>query len=192
MYYRRLVFLFFTFILFIVFLVVLLGHGHKTAVNPVHVKTLPEYANTTAAVIMTTDGLINGDDLHRQIRITISQDQRSLEVIQGYSGHVIDSHTFYNTNAAYNVFLRAINYSGFLSKAKNSKAPTDERGQCPVGFRYIFELNNQGNDVSRLWTSSCAVGTWGGNLETVQGLFNAQIPNYPTLTDKVNLQQSTL
>ncbi|MGH7157170.1 MAG: hypothetical protein ACREGG_03620 [Candidatus Saccharimonadales bacterium] len=178
-------------VLFIVFLVVILTHGHKTPAPPAHVMTLPDYANTTASVVMTTDGIVNGDDIHRQIRITVAQDRRLIEIIQGYSGQVISSNTFYNTNDAFAVFLRAINNSGFLAKAKPKKGtsiPSDERGQCPVGFRYTFELSNEGSDVSRLWTSSCATGNWGGNLATEQQLFQDQIPNYGTLTENVNLE----
>jgi hypothetical protein len=195
----RFIAFFLAFILFIVLLVVILTHGHKKTPtpNPVHVMTLPEYANTTASVIFTTDGIVNGDDLHRQIRVTIAQDRRLVETIQGYSGTVIDSHTFYNTNAAYDIFLRSINNSGFMAKAKTKKGKvitTDERGQCPLGFRYVFELSSNGEDVSRLWSSSCgpAVGNWGGNLTTVQTLFKDQIPNYSTLTNHVNLQATTL
>src|SRR5579864_1832238 len=93
----RLFAIFMAFILFIVFLVVILTHGHKAPAPPAHVMTLPEYANTTASVIMTTDGIVNGDDIHRQIRITVAQDRRVLDIIQGYSGQVMSSQTFYNT-----------------------------------------------------------------------------------------------
>src|SRR6266404_4238995 len=187
--------IFLAFVLFIIFLVVILTHGHKAPAPAPHVMTLPEYADTTASVVMTTDGIVNGDDMHRQIRITVAQDRRLLEVIQGYSGQVIDSHTFYNTNDAYAVFLRSINNGGFVSKAKAKKgvsAPSDERGQCPLGFRYVFELSNEGSDVSRLWTSSCATGNWGGILDTMQQLFQNQIPNYSTLTENVNLEATNL
>jgi hypothetical protein len=152
--------------------------------------TLPEYVDTTAAVSMTTDGIVNGDDMHRQIRVTIAQDRRVVEVIQGYSGQVIDSHSFYNTRDAFSVFLKSINNAGFLAKRKNSKAPADPAGQCALGFRYIFVLNNEGEDVSDLWTSSCGTntGNWGGAITTTQTLFRNQIPDYSTLVSNVNLE----
>jgi hypothetical protein len=182
------------FVLFIVLLVVLLTRGHKPPAQPMHVMTLPEYANTTATVSMTTDGIVNGDDMHRQIRVTIAQDRRVLEVIQGYSGRVIDSHTFYNTHDAFSVFLKSINNTGFTAKQKKSRAPASETGQCPLGFRYVFDLNNEGEDVTRLWTTSCGTntGNWGGSLESVQTLFDDQIPNYSTLVGNVNLEATTL
>lgn len=188
---RRVFAIFLAFVLFIILLVVILTHGHKAPAPAPHVMTLPQYANTTASVIMTTDGIVNGDDIHRQIRITVAQDRRVLEIIQGYSGNVISSQSFYNTTNAFTVFLDSLNNTGFLAKAKVKKGttiPSDPSGQCPLGFRYIFELNNEGSDVSRLWTSSCATGNWGGNLATEQQLFQDQIPNYDTLTESVNLE----
>src|SRR5437868_6189509 len=185
---------FLAFILFIILLVVLLTHGHKKP-HPVTtgptILALPDYANTDASVSIMTDGIVNGDELHRQIRIIIGENTRTIEVIQGYNGTVIDTHTFENNNNAYDVFLRSINNSGFLVKNKKSRAPSDERGQCPLGFRYIFDLSNEGEDLSRLWTSSCAVGNWGGNLETMRALFQDQIPNYQTITGNVNLQATS-
>ncbi|HSW78590.1 MAG TPA: hypothetical protein VLF88_01040 [Candidatus Babeliales bacterium] len=188
----RILAIFGAFIIFIILLVVLLTHGSKPSTPPVHVKTLPEYANSTAAVSMTTDGIVNGDELHRQIRITVAQDRRVVEVVQGYSGQVIDSHAFYNTEPAFDVFLRSINNAGFVVKSKKNKAPATELGQCALGLRYIFTLNDEGENVSRLWSSSCgaSVGNWGGQLTTVQALFKLQIPNYNALTQNVNLEAS--
>ena len=172
------------------------GGGHKKqAPKPAAatVMALPDYAGTTATTSMTIDGQVNGDDLHQAIRITIGQNQREVDVIQGYSGHVISSQTFYNNQNAYFVFLTAINNGGFLLKYKPAKnvpaAPADERGQCPLGNRYIFELDQNGSTISRLWTSDCGVadGTFGGNESLMQTLFEAQIPQYGTLTENVNL-----
>jgi hypothetical protein len=168
--------------------------GHKSpktstsSSTAVQLKALPDYANTDAVTTMTIDGHINGDDLHRQIRITVSQNQRQLDIIQGYSGTVISSQNYYNTEAAYNVFLRSIYFSGFTLKSKTKPlAPSNELGQCSTGFRYIFDLNQDGNDLSRLWGSTCGVGTFGGNSELVQDLFEAQIPNYQQTADSVAL-----
>jgi hypothetical protein len=185
--------IFLAFVLFIILLVVLFGHGHKkpNQVTGPTILPLPDYANTDAAVSITTDGIVNGDELHRQIRITIGETSRNLEVIQGYNGTVIDSHTFENNNSAYDVFLRSINNSGFLVKIKKTKAPSDERGQCALGFRYIFDLSNEGEDLSRLWSSSCSIGNWGGNLAAVRALFQDQIPNYQTLAGNVNLEATS-
>jgi hypothetical protein len=187
MYWGRLFAIFTGFILFIVILVALFGHGGKKPVNPNPLQPLPDYASTNAVVSFTTDGIVNGDDIHRQIRITVSANTRTLDVIQGYNGTVISSKTFENNQEAYFVFLRSLSFSGFLTKNK-SKVGSDERGVCPLGFRYVVDLNGDEGDLSRLWTSSCGSGNWGGSLATVQSLFQRQITNYGTLVGNVNLQ----
>ncbi|MBX4197249.1 hypothetical protein KW801_01685 [Candidatus Saccharibacteria bacterium] len=189
MYLGRLIAGFVGFIIFIIILVMLFGHGGKkpAPLNPI--KPLAEYAQTDATVTFTSDGIVNGDELHRAIRITISANQRQLDVLQGYNPQVIQSKTFINNQEAYTVFLKAIARSGFVAKLKNSKAPADERGVCPLGFRYILTLNDGSDDISRLWASTCGskVGTSGGAITTLHSLFQAQIPNYQTLTSQVNL-----
>lgn len=188
----RLLAIFIGFIVFLVILVTIFGHGGKKptpTTNPV--QPLPSYASSTATVSMTTDGIVNADELHRQIRITISSTLSTLDIVQGYNGQVITTKNFQNNQEAYSVFLKALNNSGFLAKNK-SKVPSDERGICPLGFRYIFDLNGDEGDLSRLWTSSCAIGNWGGALTTIQTLFQDQIPDYSTLTQDVNLEATHL
>ena len=175
------------FIVFIVILVTLFSHGGKKPIVTNPVQPLPNYASTDATVSLTTDGIVNGDDIHRQIRITVSSTQRTLDILQGYNGTVINTKNFENNQEAYLVFLKALNYSGFLAKNK-SNVPSDERGECPLGFRYVFDLNSDTGDLSRLWTSSCGIGNWGGALDTVQTLFQDQITDYSTLTESVDLQ----
>jgi hypothetical protein len=188
---NRAVFGFLAFIILIILIVVLIfGGGKKPANNSgPSLMPLPNYSTTDATTSMTIDGQVNGDDIHRAIRITVSQNQRELDIIGGYNGNIISSQTFGNNQAAYAVFLRAINNYGFLQKLKNAKAPADERGQCPLGNRYIFELDQNGSTLSRLWASDCSVtdATLGGASQTLQALFEGQITQYDTLTENVNL-----
>lgn len=188
MYFRRLIFIFVGLIALILLFTIIFGGGKKPApVNPL--KPLPDYSTTDATVSFTTDGLINGDDLHRQIRITIGPDSRTLDIIQGYSGRVISTKEFYNTQDAYRVFLKAINNEAFLAKNEKSKLPADSEGECPLGFRYIFSLDQEGGNLFNSWTSSCgpAIGNSKTSLDAVSALFQNQIPAYTTLTDNVNL-----
>jgi hypothetical protein len=189
----RLIFGLVGFIIFIVILVALFGGGGKKPAPLNQLKPLADYAETDATTSFTVDGIVNGDEMHRSIRITISSNQREVDVLQGYNPQVILSKTFVNNQEAYTVFLKSIGNSGFLAKNKKSRAPADPAGQCPLGFRYIFNLNQDGDDLSNLWTSSCgtAVGNWGGGLTTVQTLFQDQIPDYETLTGQVNLSATT-
>jgi hypothetical protein len=182
------------FLLILVGLILILGGGGKkktptTGTNAPVVLPLPDYAPTDAYVTMTMDGIINGDDAHRAIKITVSRDQRVLDIIQGYSGHVIDSHSFANNEEAYNVFLHALNNSGFMTKRKNANLTADFTGACPLGTRTIFALNQSVDILSQRWTTSCGdiPGTLGVETGNLIDLFQAQITNYGELASQANL-----
>lgn len=190
MYFVRAVIGLFGLIIFIVILVALFTHGKKPAPGPA-LQPLPDYAGTTAEVSFTTDGIVNGDEMHRAIKITISNDTREVQVLQGYNPQVIMDKTFQNNQEAYTVFLKAINNAGFLKKTKSKV--TDERGICPLGYRYILDLSQDGSDLSRTWTSTCggSTPTSGAALSTVQTLFQDQIPDYGSLVGNVNLSATS-
>jgi hypothetical protein len=165
------------------------GGSKQVSVSPVAKKplALPEYANTTASVSWTEAGRVNGDDIHRQVRVIVSRDQRVIDIIQGYSGNVINTKQYYNTQNAYDVFLRALNTEKFLLAKKNVKN-TDDRGQCPLGLRDIFQLEQDNKQLARLWSSTCSgVGTFAGKTADLQALFKRQIPDYDTMTRNVTL-----
>jgi hypothetical protein len=150
-----------------------------TPTTPV-VKSLPDYSDTYAEVSYMVDGHINGEDQHRATKIIISQYQRKVQILSGYSYNVIEEHSQGNSQTAYKVFLKALKNEGFTQKIQKPKVPTDETGQCPLGTRTIIELNDSGDSLSRLWTSSCGknVGTFGGNTSAIQSLFQSQITDY--------------
>ena len=188
MYFRRLIFIFVGLIALILLFAIIFGGGKKPApVNPL--KPLPDYSSTDASVSFTTDGIVNGDDIHRQIRITIDANSRTLDIIQGYSGRVISTKDFYNTQDAYRVFLTSINNEAFLAKNVKSKSPANPEGQCPLGFRYVFSLDQDGGNLFNSWTSSCgpAIGNSKTALDAITTLFEDQIPGYDTLTENVDL-----
>lgn len=176
--------------IFIVILIMLFsGGGKKPTTTGVQLKSLPDYAETSATVSFTTQGIVNGDELHRAIRITISANQRQLDVLQGYNPRVISSKTFVNNQEAYSVFLKSINNYGFLAKTKAPKVSTDPAGYCPLGFRYVYDLSQDGADLSHLWSSTCgkAIGNSSASPSNVSTLFQRQIPSYSTLVANVNL-----
>ena len=180
--------------IFIIILVMLFtGGGKKPSVTGVVLKPLPDYAETNASVTFTTEGIVNGDEMHRSIRITIDANQRQLDVLQGYNPRVISSKTFINNQEAYTVFLKSIGNAGFLAKSKNKTAPASPAGLCPLGFRYIYTLNDDGDDLSSLWSSTCGSksGTSGGSTAVLNTLFQYQIPNYNSLVSTVNLSATT-
>jgi hypothetical protein len=188
MWFGRLLAFFIGIIIFIVILLAIFGHGGKKPA-PSQVLPLPDYAGTNATVSFTTDGIVNADELHRSIRITVSTNQITLDVLKGYNPQVIQSNSFENNQEAYSVFLKAINYSGFMAKIKNPKVPNNEAGLCPLGNRYILDLNQDGSDLSRTWASTCGskVATSAAAVGTIQTLFQYQVPGYQTLVGNVNL-----
>jgi hypothetical protein len=191
-------FLVISFILFLIILIIFKIFGGKTTPQPNPspappapvVKTLPDYADSYAEVSYTVDGHINGDDQHRAIKITVDQFQRKLDILGGYSYNIIQENTIPNNQAAYEVFLTSLKNEGFTLKRKNNTSPASEKGQCPLGFRRIYELNDSGDSLSRLWGSSCgtAIGTFGGNSSAVEELFQAQITDYDKIIDNSNVE----
>ncbi|HET9850354.1 MAG TPA: hypothetical protein VFP35_01880 [Candidatus Saccharimonadales bacterium] len=177
-------------IVFIVLIGVLIfgGGGKKTPKGPT-ILPLTQYANTDASVSLTINGQINGDDAHRVIKITVDKDSRELDIIQGYSGHVLSANVTYNTPDAYRVFLRALDLSSFTSAKKPTSANADPMGQCPDGLRYVYQLNQNGNSLVNLWSTNCpgSLGNFNGNAAQVTDLFEKQITNYETLTENVAL-----
>jgi hypothetical protein len=193
MWFGRLLGLFIGIIIFIVILVAIFGHGGKKTPTGAQLDPLPSYAGTNAAVSFTQDGIVNADSLHRSIRITVTNSQVTLDVLKGYNPQVIQSNSFENNQEAYAVFLKAINNAGFLAKTKNTKIPNDETGQCALGNRFILDLSQDGDDLSRTWASTCGskVGTSTGAVAIIQTLFHYQVPNYQSLVGSVNLSATT-
>ena len=173
-------------IFFIIFLGVLIfGHrGKSPSTTPV--KHLADYASTDVQMQLTTQGQINGDDVHREIVVTIGRTQRTISVIQGYQGNVLKSESLANNQNAYSAFLSSLDVAGY-TKVHKSKYTT-EAGQCPLGQRFIYEIINNGNDNMHTWSTSCGgSATFGGQTSTVQQLYQNQITNYDDFTADVNL-----
>lgn len=193
MWFGRLLAFFIGIVIFIVILVALLGHGGKKTPAGTQLQPLPSYAGGNAAVSFTQDGMVNADQLHRSIRITVSNSQITLDVLKGYNPQVIQSQSFENNQEAYTVFLKALNNYGFLAKIKNPKVPDDERGECPLGFRYILDLSQDDADLSRTWASTCgaSIGTSKASIASVQTLFEDQVPGYDSLISSVNLSATS-
>jgi hypothetical protein len=186
------IFLAVTFVLLFLVVKIFGGHPKQTTTTPSApvVKPLPEYFDTYAEVSYMTDGHINGEDKHRAIKITVDQFQRKIDILGGYNYNVIEEHTFANNQQAYEVFLKAINNEGFLVKHQKTTAPKSESGQCPLGTRTILELNDSGDQLSRLWTSSCGAnsGTFAGHTTAIQQLFQAQITDYSKIISNSKVQ----
>lgn len=149
---------------------------------------LSEEAREGTSVALTIQGELVGQNERQAIRVKISQNERRVEILDGYEEAVDRAHTFANTPAAYENFLIALEKLGF-TREKDSAANDDERGVCPTGKTYIYELKEFSQQRLHLWNSSCSSksGTLGGKGSTIRRLFKAQIPDYKKLVKGVNL-----
>lgn len=170
----------------IILLIVLLFH-HGGSKVPVTKTPLTSYANTDTVVRETIDGPINAPQNHRQLQITVGRDNTTFEEIGGYDGNVIKTQTYGMTQNAYANFLFALNRAGY-TQGNTDSALKDERGYCPEGRRYIFEVIQGGNDLERYWVTTCSgtPKTFNGKSSLIIDLFRAQVPDYTNLTSDLN------
>jgi hypothetical protein len=72
-----------------------------------------------------------------------------------------------------------LDIAGYSKGAVGSGVDTDDRGFCPQGERYNFEILNGSKQIQNFWATSCGgQGTFKGNVPTVINLFMAQMPDY--------------
>ena len=172
-------------VLFIVIMVFFRGDDTAPVQNNVKVLKLTDYADKNSTVSLTTIGRMVGEENRRAIRVTVTPNERKLELLTGYEETVGSSQTFSNTPDAYTNFLSALNALGFTTARKNT---ADPRGVCPTGNRYVYDLSQDGSHVSNLWQVSCDnSGTFAGRGATTRQLFQQQIPEYNKLVQSVKL-----
>jgi hypothetical protein len=175
----------------VLLLVLIFGTGSKSNTKnsskpePVKAATLTDYVTSDSKMTLTVSGMINGDDIHRSIRISVDANDRQLEVIQGYQNNVIQRNNFVNNMSAYDSFVHALARTGFGKVRKTSE--TEERGVCATGQRYTFDVTDKGKSVSHTWAGTCTRGTSLARAPEVLQLFRAQITGYSKLTSGVNL-----
>lgn len=169
----------------IVLIIVLLFSGNNSSPTT-PVVDLTSYANTDATVEMINSGPITAEQTHNEVKIDITRSQATLTVYQGYQETVVRSQSYANNQTAFDVFLHALDVSGF-TKGNPDKAKADERGYCSYGNRYVYSLINEGNIIQRYWSTSCTGtrGTYEGNRAATMWLFQKQIPDYSNLTANV-------
>lgn len=172
----------------IIFLFVLIfgGNDSKTKVANSS-RLLSSYATSTSEVKMTIDGPTNASVDHRQVVVSVDQNQVLFQEKHGYDGDVTKSQNFANSPGSYQTFLRSLEYANF-TKGDAAHMSADERGYCPLGNRYIFELIDAGKVVQRFWATSCGKPkTFLGDVSLNIELFQKQVPNYFDLADDASL-----
>ncbi len=160
------------------------GGDNRPAVKPLVVS---EEAREGVSAVYTVQGAVVGENQRRAIRVIVNQDERRLEILSGYEEAVERASTFPNTHAAFENFLVALDQAGLDNKRETRI--DDERGACPLGRRYIYELREYSQELLRLWNTSCSgkLGDFDGKSATVRKLFERQIPDYQRLVRGVDL-----
>lgn len=171
----------------IILVIILIFRGPSKPKVPATSKPLDSYVSTNAEVIMTTDGPVNAESLHQQVRITVERNNVTYEQINGYGGNVANQKVYANNADAFENFLKALSKAGF-TRGNNDKALADEKGFCPLGRRYVFELTQGTQTLERYWATSCGnPKTYLGNLNLTLNLFQAQVPDYNDLVSDLTL-----
>lgn len=173
-------------IIILVFILILKGFSGGGSTSTI-VPPLVNYASTSTVVQMTIDGQITADQNHQELQIIVGQSSAKLNIYQGYEKSLVNTISYPNNQLDYADFLRALDLYGY-TKGDSNSALSDYRGYCATGDRYIFEIVKANTDVERYWTTSCGgTHTFNGQTSEVLSLFEAQIPNYQTLTSNVKL-----
>lgn len=121
------------------------------------------------------------------MRISVGADQSTIEIYQGYQNNVIQRKTYSNNSTSYAQFLRALQLVGY-TRGSSDPNKKDERGFCPDGERYVFEIVADGSDTQRYWSTSCGgQGNFGGSASRVRLLFRQQIPDYDELVSPLGI-----
>ncbi|QQS19052.1 hypothetical protein IPL68_03335 [Candidatus Saccharibacteria bacterium] len=141
---------------------------------PVVTTKLSSYAHSGTSTEFLMAGPIVVSQNYRSIRITVDSSQSKIELMSGYDGQVMRQEVFPGSQEAYLSFLKGLDTLGF-SKG-NKTTLKDERGQCPLQYRYVYSLKNNGSDVFRYWSTPCGTGSFGGRRDAVKQLFERQIP----------------
>lgn len=186
-------------VLFIAFLVIvgaviLVSSGGDNSSNPKSVARstkLVDYENKDSTTVSwTVQGKLVGQDQRRAVRVLVTRDKRTVQLLSEYEERVERSAEYTNSPVAFAAFIRALDNANF-GKERNVKQ-ADERGVCPLGNRFIYRVTDGGKEIMRTWSDTCAVadGPFGGGNaapQLIQQLFKAQITDYIKFTNGVIL-----
>lgn len=141
--------------------------------------TVADYINNkNSSVTWTQEGELVGENDRRAIRVTVTPTERRADVLAGYDQKIIKTIKFSNNPTAYASFLLALEELRFGDEKRTNEV--DERGVCPFGNRYIYQLHDGADQKMRLWSTTCkkGEGTFDGEANLVKKLFKSQITDY--------------
>jgi hypothetical protein len=172
----------------IAFLVLIFAVVRRPSTDEVVERTeLASLADSTSEVTHTVYGRIVADEEFRAIRITVNNQSRTVQILQGYDLIVEKEERLPNNNRAYRAFLHALDTADFTA---TREFPSErEDGYCASGRRIVYQLRVSNIERQRTWSSSCSRerGTFGGSSTSVARLFRSQIPEYSKFVRGVRL-----
>lgn len=141
------------------------------------------------SVSMTVRGPIVADEEFQSYQTTITPNSRTLTTYSGYLDAVVDQVSLPNNTAAYEEFVYALDKAKLPNGEELPGERDDVRGICATGRVYEFYINDNGDTVKRLWTSTCSgsKGSLDGNVNQLKDLFVDQFPDGEDLIQKINL-----
>lgn len=141
------------------------------------------------SVSMTVRGPIVADEEFQSYQTTITPSTRTLTTYSGYLSAVVDQVSLPNNTSAYEEFTHALDKARLADGEEFVGERDDVRGICAKGRVYEFFINDNGETVKRLWTSTCggSKGSLDANVDQLRALFVAQFPEGQDLIRKINL-----
>ncbi len=137
--------------------------------------------NTTVgrSVNMTVRGPLVAQENFTSYRVAVSNSERSMNVYKGYLEEQTNGKTLSNNTQAYEQFVYALDKANMAQSEDQANDDTNDlRGICAGGYVYEFAVLSGGNEVRKLWTSTCdgSKGTLGASKDQLSRLFLAQVP----------------
>ncbi len=142
--------------------------------------------NTAAghSVQMTVRGPIVAEENFSSYRVVVSNSERSIDIYSGYLESRTDGKTLENNTQAYEQLVYALDKANMMKgTVPEDEAANDVRGICAGGYVYEFAVISGGNEVKKLWTSTCggSKGSLDASKDQLSQLFLAQVPESKAL-----------
>lgn len=175
-----------------IFLIVRSGGGNDEATVEETERELTSYVgDQNVSIVQTTIGPVTAPENHGEMQIVVTDTATTVDFMAGYDGNVVASRTYPHSSAAFAEFLHALEKYEFTNGNKD-EALADDKGYCPTGNRYIFEIREGAETVQRFWATSCREPkTFRGNLGGTLDMFRLQIPDdYDDILDAAGVEQT--
>lgn len=142
------------------------------------------------SVRMTVYGPVVANEDRESYEITVTTTTRRFAAYKGYTQSQVASSDYDNTYEGYQQFVYALSRVGFDKERSLSDTENDDRGACATGRKYVYELFENGDQIKRVWTTTCSGsrGSFAGANDAVKALFVKQVPDFLTAIKPLKLR----